>query len=84
MQEGQDRVLAYWTEIDELLEQYKKDQPHHVFKGDKKAYQYFKKNYLTDFKAENGLDGVFYLHPNKKGDMELGKFWAKAIRKAID
>jgi hypothetical protein len=83
MKEGQQRVLEYWHQIDTLVKQYRATNPQHVYAGDKKAYNYFKKNYLTDLKAENGLDGVFYLHPNKKGDMALGVFWAKAILKAI-
>ena len=83
MQEGQDRVRAYWPEIDGLVKLYKNTNPHQVFKGDRKAYKYFEKNYLTDFKPETGPDGTFYLHPNAKGDVALGEFWAKAILKAV-
>ncbi len=83
MKEGQQRVVAYQSQIDMLINNYKKSHPHHVFKGDTKAYNYFKQNYLTDFKPETGADGVFYLHPNNKGDRALGEFWAKAIVKAI-
>jgi lysophospholipase L1-like esterase len=83
MQEGQDRVRAYWTEIDNLVKLYKSTKPHQVYKGDKKAYAYFEKNYLTDLKPETGPDGTFYLHPNAKGDMALAEFWAKAILKAV-
>jgi lysophospholipase L1-like esterase len=82
MREGQDRVRAYWTEIDRLVKMYKNTKPQQVFKGDKMAYAYFEKNFLTDFKPESGPDGVFYLHPNAKGDVALGQFWAKAILKA--
>lgn len=83
LQEGQSRVLLYRKEIDHLVESYHRTGNHQVFKGDTKAYQYFKENYLTDLKAENGLDGVFYLHPNKKGDIALGQLWAKAISKVL-
>jgi lysophospholipase L1-like esterase len=83
MKEGQDRVKAYWPEIDALVKSYKKTNRNHVFNGDEDAYGYFADNYLTDLKAENGLDGVFYLHPNKKGDAALGEFWAKAIMNAL-
>ena len=83
MQQGQDRVRSYWPQIDTLVNSYKAVNPHHVFSGDKDAYPYFEKNYLTDLKPENGLDGVFYLHPNKKGDIALGGYWAKAIMKAL-
>ncbi|MCH5720766.1 GDSL-type esterase/lipase family protein [Niabella hibiscisoli] len=83
MKEGQQRIVAYQPQIDKLINNYKKSHPLHVFKGDTKAHNYFKENYLTDFKPETGVDGVFYLHPNHKGDMALGEFWAKAILKAI-
>ncbi|WP_377159999.1 SGNH/GDSL hydrolase family protein [Mucilaginibacter terrae] len=83
LQEGQDRVKAYWIEIDELVQSYKSTKHNQVFKGDKNAYAYFEKNYLTDFKPETGPDGTFYLHPNAKGDKALGEFWAKAILKAV-
>ncbi|OCX53289.1 lipolytic protein G-D-S-L family [Mucilaginibacter sp. PPCGB 2223] len=83
MQEGQDRVLLYHKEIDALVKEYAKINPHHVYLGDTKGYKYFDENHLTDFKAENGLDGVFYLHPNKKGDITLGKFWCDAIIRAL-
>jgi len=83
MQEGFDRLNSYFPQIDALVKEYKKSNPHHVFVGDKDAFKYFELNYLTDLKAENGLDGVFYLHPNKKGDVALGKFWCDAIIKAL-
>jgi len=83
MKEGQQRVLSYWPQITALVKAYKKTNPHHVFAGDRKAYKYFETNYLTDFKAENGLDGVFYLHPNTKGEKALAEFWAKAIMKVL-
>jgi len=82
MQEGQARVLLYHVEIDGLVKEYAKTNPHHVYLGDTKGYKYFKENYLTDLKTENGLNGVFYLHPNKKGDIALGKFWCDAIIRA--
>jgi len=83
MEEGQLRLKSYWPQIDAVVKAFKKSHPQHVFKGDKKAYQFFEKNYLTHFKAESGLDGTFYLHPNKPGDMALGQFWAKAIASAV-
>lgn len=83
LKEGQQRVLLYWPQIDELVKAYKKSNPHHVFAGDKNAYKYFETNYLTDFKPENGVDGIFYLHPNTKGEKALAEFWSKAIIKAI-
>ncbi len=47
--------------------------------GDLKGFNYFRKNYLTDLVAEKGQQGTFYLHPNKKGAAQLGKYWAEAI-----
>lgn len=81
--EGQSRILAYWTELDKLVKSYKKSHKGQVFSGDKKAYQYFRKNYRTDFRAENGPSGTFYLHPNEKGDKALAEFWVKAILRAL-
>jgi lysophospholipase L1-like esterase len=83
LQEGQQRVRSYWPEIDKLIKAYRKYGVRSVYQGDKQAYAYFEKNYLTDFKVENGPSGMFYLHPNQKGDMALGNFWAKAIAKAV-
>ncbi len=83
MQEGLDRLNSYFPQIEALVKDYKKTNPHHVFAGDQDAFKYFEQNYLTDLKAENGLDGTFYLHPNKKGDVALGKFWCDAIVKAL-
>ncbi len=84
MQEGLDRIQAYFIEIDALVKTYKKTNPGHVFVGDKKGYGYFDKNHLTDHVAEKGPKGVFYLHPNEKGAMALGALWGKAITKALD
>ncbi|MBW4891894.1 lipolytic protein G-D-S-L family [Mucilaginibacter sp. HMF5004] len=82
-QEGFDRILTYLPEIDKLAAQYNKTNKGHVFVGDKKGYEYFKTNYLTDFWAENGKDGIFYLHPNEKGAAALGNFWGAAIKNIL-
>ena len=42
-----------------------------------------KENHLTDFQAEKGNAGVFYLHPNEKGAVRLGELWSEAIRQAL-
>ena len=83
MQEGLDRLQTYFPEIDKLVKQYGKTNKGHVFVGDKKAFDYFKANYLTDLGAEVGGDGTFYLHPNEKGAVALGDFWGEAIGKII-
>jgi lysophospholipase L1-like esterase len=82
-QEGFDRILTYLPEIDKLVKRYRKTHKGHVFLGDTKAYDYFKANALTDFWAENGKDGVFYLHPNEKGCAALGGFWGEAIGRVL-
>lgn len=62
---GKNRLLAeYSVKLDELLE------PGLVLKGDREAYEYFKKN-----PSQLG-DG---LHPNSEGYHNLGHFWAKAL-----
>ena len=83
LQEGQQRLRYYWTEIDKLVKVYRKAGVRQLYKGDRQAYAYFEKNYLTDFRVENGPSGIFYLHPNQKGNIALGEFWAKAIAKAV-
>lgn len=83
LQEGHQRVRQYWLQIDQLVKAYRKAGVHQIYKGDNQAYAYFEQNYLTDFRVENGPSGTFYLHPNQKGDMALGEFWAKAITRVI-
>ncbi|MBD1367550.1 lipolytic protein G-D-S-L family [Mucilaginibacter sp. ZT4R22] len=83
LQEGLTRLQSYIPIIDALAADYKAANPNHVFVGDTKAFKYFEKNYLTDFQAEPGRQGTFYLHPNKKGAAALGEFWGKAIYKVV-
>ena len=84
MQEGQQRILAYEKEIDKLVCLFGKSGNSRVHLGDTFAYDYFRKHYLTDFNHQTGPDGLYFLHPNADGDKALGKFWAKAIMKAIN
>ena len=79
--EGLERLQTYVPELDALIDEYKTTEPGRVFKGDTKAFKYFKKHYLKLFKPENGQQGVFYLHPNVEGVVVLGEFWGKAIKK---
>ncbi|MBB3054754.1 SGNH/GDSL hydrolase family protein [Mucilaginibacter gotjawali] len=83
LQEGLSRLQSYIPLIDQLVADYAKTQPKQVFVGDTDAFGYFKKNYLTDLTPEDGHQGTFYLHPNKKGAAALGTFWAKAILKVL-
>ena len=84
LQEGLDRLQTYFPQIDALVAGYAITNKGHVFVGDKMAFAYFKKNFLTELIPEQGQEGIFYLHPNRKGAATLGVFWGKAIIKAIN
>ncbi|CAG5006291.1 hypothetical protein DYBT9275_03786 [Dyadobacter sp. CECT 9275] len=81
--EGLERLQSYIPEIDALVSDYRTTEPGRVFKGDTKAFRYFRKHYIKLFKPENGQAGIFYLHPNEEGVAVLGKYWGKAISKAL-
>ncbi|NIJ55757.1 GDSL-type esterase/lipase family protein [Dyadobacter arcticus] len=81
--EGLERLESYIPELDAMVKEYRSTNPDRVFKGDTKAFKYFKKHAKELFKAENGQQGVFYLHPNVEGVAILGQYWGKAIAKAI-
>ncbi|PWK70869.1 lysophospholipase L1-like esterase [Mucilaginibacter oryzae] len=83
LQEGLNRLQSYLPLINSLVDSYATTQPKRVFVGDTKAFGYFEKNHLTDLTPENGRQGTFYLHPNKKGAEALGVFWGQAINKII-
>jgi lysophospholipase L1-like esterase len=82
LQEGLTRLQSYFPQIEKLANEYSATHPKQVFAGNKKAFKYFKENYLTTLNPEEGRQGTFYLHPNKKGDEALGAFWADVIYKA--
>jgi hypothetical protein len=63
--------------------EYAESHAKHVFAADKKGFYYFRENYLTDLKPEQGRQGIFYLHPNKKGAEALGNLWGRSIYKMI-
>ena len=79
LQEGLNRLQSYIPKIDELVADYAISNPKQVFTGDKKAFSFFKHHCLTHLIPENGHEGIFYLHPNKKGAEALGEFWGKSI-----
>jgi len=83
LQEGLDRLQNYLPQIDQLVADYAATYPKRVFVGDTKAFDYFKKHSTTDFQAEQGHQGIFYLHPNKQGAVALGNFWGDAIGKVV-
>ena len=81
LQEGLTRLQSYFPVIDALVKNYSKTNPGHVFTGDTDGFKYFKEHHLTRMLLENGQQGIFYLHPNEKGSVELGRLWGKAISK---
>jgi lysophospholipase L1-like esterase len=83
LQEGLSRLQSYFPQIDQLVSEYKKANPSHVFTTDTKAFDYFSEHYSTDLIPEQGHEGIFYLHPNSKGDVVLGRFWGEAIYKSV-
>ncbi|RYE27395.1 MAG: lipolytic protein G-D-S-L family, partial [Sphingobacteriaceae bacterium] len=72
LQEGLDRLQSYSAPIKKLVKSYHNKQ---VFVGDMAAFGYFKNNYLTRLRPEDGHQGTFYLHPNKQGAADLGVLW---------
>lgn len=79
LQEGLDRLQSYFPKIKELAE----ENPDYIYEGDKDAFSFFEQNYLEYHTPQNGNSGVFYLHPNQKGAIKLGEFWAKALQKLL-
>lgn len=81
--EGRERLQSYIPHIKALVKEYKSTHPGHVFLGDTKGYDHFRKNYLTEMRTEKGPSGIFYLHPNQAGASALGDLWAKSIAKVL-
>ncbi|HZY40120.1 MAG TPA: GDSL-type esterase/lipase family protein [Mucilaginibacter sp.] len=81
--EGLNRLQSYFPVISHLVAAYAASRPKQVFKGDTRAFGYFKAHYLTDLTPEQGHQGTFYLHPNKKGAAALGTFWGESIFRTV-
>lgn len=79
LEEGLNRLQSYFPVIKQVVKDYQKTHAGHVFRGDRKAFKYFKKHHLAMFKPENGQQGTFYLHPNEAGVAVLGTYWGKAM-----
>ena len=78
MQEGLDRLISYYPEIQALVKAYAEKAPGRVFLGDTEGFDFFKEN-EAKFQHEQGNAGIFFLHPNKEGAKDLGELWGKAI-----
>jgi lysophospholipase L1-like esterase len=83
LEEGLNRLESYIPELDKMIKDYQTSNPGRVFKGDTKAFRHFEKHAKGLFKPENGQQGIFYLHPNEEGVAVLGRYWGKAIAKAL-
>ncbi|WP_345952344.1 GDSL-type esterase/lipase family protein [Mucilaginibacter sp. PAMB04168] len=81
--EGLERLQSYFPVIRAVVISYRKTYPNQVFLGDKKAFKFFKHHAEDFFQHEDGVEGVFFLHPNKMGAVKLGEFWAKAIYRTV-
>jgi len=77
------RLKSYFPAIDSLVAHYASSNPGHVYVGDVQGYDYFA-NHTSEMRAENGKDGVFYLHPNATGAKSLGGFWAAALADTLN
>lgn len=83
LQRGLDRLQTYFPEIGDLVKEYGRTKPGQVIVGDKQGFGYFKQHAAAELQAEEGWQGVFYLHPNKVGAESLGKLWGKGIYKLL-
>ena len=74
---GLNRLKSYHPVIDKVVTELQ-GQGLQIWTGSKEAFGFFedKPEY---FIAENGYDGIFYLHPNATGAEHLGHFWAQSI-----
>ena len=77
MEAGLNRLKSYHPIIDKVVAELQ-GQGLQVWAGSKEAFGFFE-DHPEYFIAENGYDGVFYLHPNATGAEHLGAFWAESI-----
>lgn len=80
---GLKRLDGYFLQLQELVSHYAEKFPKRVFMGDEEAFTYFEVHHQTDLIPEEGLAGIFYLHPNSKGAEKLAAYWGKAIYHVI-
>ncbi|WP_343667938.1 GDSL-type esterase/lipase family protein [Chitinophaga sp.] len=77
---GLSRLQTYTPQLDKLV----KENPDYIFKGDRNAYDFFRKDPDKYFTAEKGNAGIFFLHPNALGAEKLGGFWANNLANTIE
>lgn len=76
-------LKSYYPQIDATAAALSATYPGRVILGDKTAPAFFATNYLTEMVAQSGNNGVFYLHPNPQGAVDLGRLWAVPIYQAL-
>ena len=81
--DGLQRLESYFKQIDMMVEDYGHTHPGHVFSGDRDAFAFFRNDYMSYLRPEEGHEGTFYLHPNAEGAEALGRFWAAAISRSL-
>lgn len=77
--EGLARLQTYTPELNDLAKEHRT----YILKGDRNAFDFFKKNAELYFTTEKGNAGNFYLHPNAAGAAKLAKFWADNLKSVI-
>ena len=68
------QLRDYWKEDQQLAK-----ERSNVRLGSDEIYAFFEQNHKEMMTPEEGLNGIYYLHPNPKGSAELGKLWGKAL-----
>ncbi len=76
LEEGLKRLQSYTPQLDALV----KSHPAYISKGDRDAFDFFRKRSKEYLIPENGQAGIFYLHPNAAGAEKLGEYWAKNLK----
>ncbi|MBO9619917.1 MAG: hypothetical protein J7539_12885 [Niabella sp.] len=79
LKEGLQRLQTYTPQLELLI----KEHPGFVFKGDRKGFDFFRRDPKKYFTPEKGPVGIFYLHPNAQGAKLLGSFWADCFVRYI-
>lgn len=78
-------LTLYYKESCRMAKAYQTSGLARVYAGDKDAYGYFKKNYLTALNHEHGYQNCdFWLHPTEAGSAVLAEYWGRAILKAVE
>ena len=83
LEEGLRRLESYYPVLRSMVAHYEETRPGQVRMGDEQGFDYFREHHLTDYQAEPGNAGTFYLHPNEQGAVKLGHLWGAAIYRVL-